>query len=237
MLKIENLHAGYKKSEVLHGVSLEVAKGGITLLIGPNGAGKTTLLKCIMNIVKSASGNISLSDQPINGLSPSETIKLGIVYVPTSGNVFPRMSVMENLRLGGYALANRDELAQKIGQIFQMFPVLEERKKQKAGFLSGGERQMLAIGRALTCSPEVLLLDEPSTGLDVGKSALVIDRLKALNESGLTILIVEQNFLSLLPLTKRAYLLSNGLIKYDGPPMNLADQKVLTSLIFGTGNS
>lgn len=233
MLVLENVRSGYGDSEVLHGISVNVPVRKVTILIGPNGAGKSTLLKSIMNIVRSSSGRIRLDGTDITGASTQEILKKGVSYVSQGAGIFPNMTVMENLLMGGYLRKGR-EWRSKIDEAVAMFPILREREGQKAGFLSGGERQMLAIARSLVTSPKLLLLDEPSLGLDIGKQKLILDKLKELNSQGFTILLAEQN-LTAARIADQAYVLNQGKIKYEGSPSVFQDSAMTSRLFFGIG--
>ena len=231
MLKIENVRAGYGGSEVLHSISLEARNGEITILIGPNGAGKTTLLKTIIGLVRPTAGTLYADEKEITHASTAEVIKLGISYSPQGATLFPSMTVKENLEMGHYTLSNKDSLQSKLNEVSEIFPILKARMNQKAGLLSGGERQMLAIGRALVSAPKLILLDEPSSGLDVGRQAAIFEKLVKLNKSGIAILLVEQNVESAIKIANRAYLMAEGTMKFSGEPTQITDS-VLTS-IFG----
>ena len=237
MLVLENVSSGYGASEVLHSVSMKAGDGKITILIGPNGAGKTTLLKTIINLVCPTSGKIRMGDDDITTLTTREIIRKGVSYVSQGSGIFSNMTVKENLRLGGYAARHRADLDRSTSAILKLFPILSQRQSQKAGYLSGGERQMLAIGRGLVSSPRVLLLDEPSLGLDVGKQRIILEKLKELNESsGLTILLVEQN-LRAAAIADEAYVLTQGSVKYQGSPKIFADSNAVSKLFFGETKS
>ena len=223
MLKIENIHAGYEGSEVLHSVSLEARKGEITILIGPNGAGKTTLLKTIIGLVKPTAGRLYAEEKEITRASTADIIKQGISYSPQGATLFPSMTVKDNLEMGHYTLADKESLKSKLNDVGEIFPILKARMNQKAGLLSGGERQMLAIGRALISSPKLILLDEPSSGLDVGKQAVIFEKLVELNKSGIAILLVEQNVEIAIKVANRAYLMAGGRMKFSGEPTQLTD--------------
>ena len=231
MLKIENVHAGYEGSEVLHSISLEARKGEITILIGPNGAGKSTLLKTIVGLVKPTAGTLYAESKEITRASTAEIIKLGISYSPQGATLFPSMTVKENLEMGHYTLSDKESLRSKLGEVGEIFPILKARMNQKAGLLSGGERQMLAIGRALVSSPKLMLLDEPSSGLDVGKQAVIFEKLVELNKTGIAILLVEQNVEMAIKIANRAYLIAGGRMKFSGEPAQLTD--TILSGIFG----
>jgi ABC-type branched-subunit amino acid transport system ATPase component len=225
------VHAGYEGSEVLHSVSLEARKGEITILIGPNGAGKSTLLKTIVGLVKPTAGSLYSEEKEITHASTADIIKLGISYSPQGAAFFPSMTVKENLEMGHYTLPDRESLTSKLNEVGEIFPILKARMNQKAGLLSGGERQMLAIGRALVSAPKLILLDEPSSGLDVGRQAVIFDKLVELNKSGIAILLVEQNVEKALKIGKRAYLMSSGNMRFGGDPAQLT--QTLLSSVFG----
>ena len=231
LLKIENVHAGYEGSEVLHSISLEARKGEITILLGPNGAGKTTLLKTIIGLVKPTAGTLYAEKKEITKSSAAEIIKLGISYSPQGAALFPRMTVKENLEMGHYTLSEKESLRSRLNEVGEVFPILKARMNQKAGLLSGGERQMLAIGRALVSSPKLMLLDEPSSGLDVGRQAVIFEKLVELNKSGIAILLVEQNVEMAIKIANRAYLMTSGRMKFSGEPTQLTD--TVLSGIFG----
>jgi branched-chain amino acid transport system ATP-binding protein len=231
MLKVENLHAGYTGSEVLHSINLEALDGEITILIGPNGAGKSTLLKTIIGLVPPTAGRLYAKEKEITNAGTAEIIRLGISYSPQGATLFPSMTVKDNLEMGYYTLSNREALKTKLREIGEIFPILKARMTQKAGLLSGGERQMLAIGRALISSPNLILLDEPSAGLDVGKQAVIFDKLIELNKNGIAILLVEQNVEKALKIANRAYLMSSGNMKFGGDPAQLTP--TLLASVFG----
>jgi len=231
LLKVENLRAGYSGSEVLHSVNLEAKDGEITILIGPNGAGKSTLLKTIIGLLTPIGGKLYVNEKDITRASTAEVIKLGISYVPQGATLFPSMTVKENLEMGYYTLSDKGLLKSKLKEVGEVFPILKDRMKQKAGLLSGGERQILAIGRALISSPNLVLLDEPSSGLDVGKQAVIFDKLVELNRNGIGILLVEQNVEKATKIANSAYLMSSGNIKFGGEPAQLT--KTLLSSVFG----
>jgi branched-chain amino acid transport system ATP-binding protein len=224
ILKIENLTSGYGKVTVLQGVCLRVNRGEVVAVIGPNGAGKSTLLKTISGLVKPITGQILFNGKRIDQFPPHLIAKEGIAHVPEGGRLFPNMSVWENLLMGGYA--NRETLKSGIlAKVFQIFPVLEERKNQYARTLSGGEKQMLAIGRGLTMDPSFLMLDEPSLGLAPKLVEAIYEELEKLRNSGLTLLLVEQNTTYALDLADRAYVLENGKIVLEGPGKELQENE------------
>jgi ABC-type branched-subunit amino acid transport system ATPase component len=194
--------------EILQGVRIKVKSGEIVSVIGPNGAGKSTLLKTIFGLLKPKVGHIVLKDEDITGLKPDKIARKGISYVPQVDNVFPSLAVQENLEMG--AFIRRDDYSLRLNEIFELFPMLKGRKKQKAGQLSGGQRQMVAMGRALMLDPQVLLLDEPSAGLAPLVVADIFEKIKEINASGVSIIIVEQNAREALKMADHGYVLSMG---------------------------
>lgn len=217
MLKVEGIESGYGVMQVLWGPSLEVKKGSITALLGPNGVGKTTLLRTVLGLIEPWGGRIIYEDVEITHLPTHKKVELGIVLVPEGKHLFTGMNVHENLTMGAYpkeALKNMDD---SLELVYSLFPILKERTRQKAGFLSGGEQQMLTIGRALMTRPKLIMLDEPSQGLApklVGEVFETIERMKA--EIGLTILLVEQNVEASLSASDSVYILHEGKIKAHG---------------------
>lgn len=230
MLLLEEVYAGYGAVEVLHGISLHVTKGEIVAIIGANGAGKSTLLKTISSIIPCEGGTVTFEDRDITNLPAEEIAALRIVQVPEGRQIFGAISVEENLKIGTYTSRNRlksNELSEIRELAFDLFPVLRERLHQRAGTLSGGEQQMLAIARALMADPKLLLLDEPSLGLAPLVVETIFSSLKTLNEKGITMVLVEQNALQALNLAHRGYLLDLGRIALEAPAETLLrDHKV-----------
>lgn len=216
LLKVENLEVNYGMIKALKGISFEVNKGEIIALIGANGAGKTTTLHTISGILQSAGGQITYNDKNITKMPAHNIVKLGMSHVPEGRRVFASLSVYENLLMGAYARKDKDAIKDDLKKIYERFPRLEERKNQIAGTLSGGEQQMLAMGRALMSKPELILLDEPSMGLSPIFVAEIFDIIKSLNESGTTVLLVEQNAKKALSIADRAYVLETGKIVLSG---------------------
>ncbi len=209
ILKIENISAGYTpESNILYNLSLEVNEGEIISVIGPNGAGKSTLLKTIFGLLTPKQGKILLKDEDISGLKPFKIAKKGVSYVPQINNVFPSLTIQENLEMG--AFIRNDDYTDTMEEVYTLFPVLKERKNQKAGQLSGGQRQMVAMGRALMLKPKVLLLDEPSAGLAPIFVSSVFDKIKEINTMGVSMIIVEQNAKEALNMSHRGYVLAMG---------------------------
>ena len=213
-LDVEEVVSGYGEGDVLHGVSLWMDRADMISIIGPNGAGKSTLLKTIVGLLRVRKGSIRFKGRTISGIKPAEISRLGICYVPQEENVFPTLEVAENLEMGAYIV--REGIRQSLERIYTLFPVLKERKSMKAGTLSGGERQMLAMGMALMVSPELLILDEPSAGLGPNLVEEIFSKVQEINRNGVGILMVEQNALKSLRIAHRAYILVMGRNRMEG---------------------
>ncbi|MED1490204.1 ABC transporter ATP-binding protein [Bacillus smithii] len=226
MLKIEDIHVYYGNIHALKGVSLDIRQGEIVTLIGANGAGKSTLLKTISGLLKPKSGKIEYENQSIMGKPAQAIVKMGISHVPEGRRIFANMSVQENLELGAFLRKDKDEIRKDYEKVFQLFPRLQERWKQQAGTLSGGEQQMLAMGRALMARPKLLLLDEPSMGLAPLLVKTIFRIIQEINETGTTILLVEQNANMALSVADRAYVIETGKVVLSGTPeeLNESDQ-------------
>ena len=231
MLTIEQLVTSYGGIQALRGVSLTVPEGAMVALIGPNGAGKTTMLNTLSGIVRPRSGRVLFQEQDLVGLAPHRIARAGLLQVPEGRQVLASMSVEENLELG--RLASRTTEAADLGRVYELFPVLRERRRQDSGSLSGGQQQMLAIGRALMANPKLLLLDEPSLGLAPLIVSQVFDALVQLNRGGLTILLVEQNARRALEMTQYAYVLEQGRIVREGASADLARDSQIASHYLG----
>lgn len=208
ILKVEDITAGYTEVEILHNVHIQVKSGDIVSVIGPNGAGKSTLLKTIFGVLKPKRGKITLKDEDITGLKPDRIARRGISYVPQVDNVFPSLAIQENLEMG--AFIRKDDYSQRLEEVFDLFPILKGRRKQKAGQLSGGQRQMVAMGRALMLDPQVLLLDEPSAGLAPLIVVDIFEKIKEINASGVAMVIIEQNAREALKMAHHGYVLAMG---------------------------
>ncbi len=224
MLSIKNLHVSYGRLKVLNGVSLHIDEGEIVALVGANGAGKTTLMSTIAGLLHARQGEIQFDNQLINRLSSDKIVKLGISLVPEGRQIFAPLTVKENIELGAYhRFKDRQAVKNDMKEVFELFPRLEERKNQIAGTLSGGEQQMLAIGRAFMARPRLLLLDEPSLGLAPIILDSIMRSISELNKQGLTILIVEQNAIKALDISSRAYVIETGRIILQGPSSDLKE--------------
>lgn len=208
ILEAKGITSGYSAIDILHDVAIQVNSNQIVSIIGPNGAGKSTLLKTIFGILKPRHGTITLKEDDITGLKPDKVARKGISYVPQVDNVFPTMTIQENLEMG--AFIRNDDYSRRIEEIYELFPVLGERRKQKAGQLSGGQRQMVAMGRALMLDPQLLLLDEPSAGLAPKLVDMIFEKIKQINDTGVAIMIVEQNAREALKMADHGYVLAMG---------------------------
>jgi len=235
-LEINDIHVFYGKIEAIKGISVVVNQGEIVTLIGANGAGKTTTLKTISGLRKLSSGTIIFDGQDISNLSAHERVELGISQVPEGRGIFPGMTVLENLEIGKYFRKNRNaEMAEDIERVYTLFPRLKERINQAGGTLSGGEQQMLAIGRALMARPKVLLLDEPSMGLAPMMIQNIFNIITEINKSGTTILLVEQNAQQALQRAHRAYVLETGSVVKEAKAADLLNDPAVRAAYLGTG--
>jgi len=216
MLRVETLEVAYGKLQALWGVTFDVRQGEIVALIGANGAGKTTTLKTISGLLRPRAGSIWLGELAMDHRSPAEIAALGVVHIPEGRKLFPEMTVLENLLMGSYPRPARPQRRQRLEQVFTIFPKLRERQKQLAGTLSGGEQQMVAIGRGLMAGPKVMMLDEPSLGLAPIMVAEMFRVISEINRAGVTVLLVEQNTEHALALAHRAYVLESGRVALTG---------------------
>ena len=233
MLKVQDLFVAYGGIEALKGISLEVPEGKIVTLIGANGAGKSTLLRTIVGLVKPKSGTISYNEQNITGLNSQKIVKTGITLVPEGRRVFPNLTVLENLQIGAYMRNDKEEIAKDIKWVYELFPRLEERSWQMAGTLSGGEQQMLAMGRALMSNASMLMLDEPSMGLSPLLVQEIFDIIQNVHKEGMTILLVEQNAQMALSVADRAYVLETGRVVMEGTGAELLTNERVRSAYLG----
>jgi len=232
MLKVSGLQAFYGDMQALHGVTLEVREGEIVSVIGSNGAGKTTTLMTISGVLRPRRGAIEFDARRIDGLKPAEIVEAGLVHVPEGRQLFPSMTVEENLTLGACTRRAKASRPETLDRVFRLFPRLRERLHQAAGTLSGGEQQMVAIGRGLMARPRLLMLDEPSLGLSPMLVTAIFDIIQEINRGGATILLVEQNVFRALKLSHRGYILENGQIVAEGPSQQLLrDPQVRTAYL------
>ena len=233
MLQIKDLSVKYDNIQVLHGISMDIQDGELVALIGANGGGKTTALTTISGVKRSFGGEIVYNGKNITKASTDEIVRLGVVQVPEGRQIFSKMTIEENLILGAYTESDSARQKANMERGFEMFPILRERKKQLAGTLSGGEQQMLAIARALMSNPKLLLLDEPSMGLSPLMTEQVFDAIVTLNESGTTILLVEQNAFDALEISGRAYVMENGVITREGKSSDLMEDPAIKRAYLG----
>ena len=216
LLTAYEITAGYGAMDILHGVSLSVHPGEIVSIIGPNGAGKSTAFKAMVGVLTPRSGRVVFNGEEITGLRPDLVLRRGLAYVPQGRIVFPLMTVLENLEMGGYTVEDPKEITAALERVYALFPVLAERRKQKAGTMSGGEQQMVAIGRALMTKPRLILLDEPSLGLSPKFVTLIFDKLVEMKRAGFTLMVVEQNAARALAIADRGYVLELGRNRLEG---------------------
>jgi branched-chain amino acid transport system ATP-binding protein len=235
ILEATNLSVNYGTVRALENASFYVNEGEIVAMIGPNGAGKSTALKAICGLVPINSGEIKYQGKPIKGMTPDRLVEKGLSLVPEGRHIFPTMTVLENLEMGAYTIPQKEKLLirERLENVFQLFPILRERKNQKAGTLSTGEQQMLAIGRALMLKPSLLLLDEPSSGLSPNYIEIVFEKLKQINKAGTSILLVEQNVSKALEICHRGYVFDIGTIALDGSRESLIKDERIRKILVG----
>jgi branched-chain amino acid transport system ATP-binding protein len=233
VLELRNVTAGYGQFTALWDVSLRVDAGEAVAVVGPNGAGKTTLMRVISGLIAPRSGEIAFEGRTIGGRPAYEVVGRGIAHVPEGRRIFPVLSVFDNLRMGAFLPTARRRFAESLARVYALFPVLAERRTQRAGSLSGGEQQMLAVGRALMSGPKLILLDEPSMGLAPVMVLRLFDLIRRVRQEGYTILVVEQNVRQVLKLVDRAYLLEVGRIKMEGRAEALAEQDFVRKAYVG----
>ena len=231
LLDVSGVVAGYGETEILHGVSITVGMSEVVTIIGPNGCGKSTLMKAIVGLVRMRTGSIMFRGEDISGIQPDQVVHTGLSYVPQTGNVFPSLSIRENLEMG--AFIRRDDYRGRIDEMFEIFPDLAMRPGRMAGSLSGGQRQMLALARALMLDPALMLLDEPSAGLSPAMMGLVFERIRDINRSGVAVLLVEQNAREALRMSHRGYVLVAGENRLEDTGPDLLDNPQVASLYLG----
>jgi len=231
LLEVSNVVAGYGETEILHGVSIAIEKGQIVTIIGPNGSGKSTLLKTIFGLLQPKKGRVRFRKEDITGIAPEVVVRKGLSYVPQSSNVFPSLSINENLEMG--AFVRTDDFRQRLEEVYDLFPDLAERRKDRAGTLSGGQRQMLALARALMLDPVLLLLDEPSAGLAPNLVNSVFEKILGINSAGVAILLVEQNAREALGLSSWGYVLASGQNQLEDRGENLLKNPEVAKLYLG----
>jgi branched-chain amino acid transport system ATP-binding protein len=233
MLELDDVHVYYGNIAAVKGLSLTVDDGEIVTLIGSNGAGKSTTLRTISGLLRPRKGTITFEGRRLNGVAEHDIVRRGIAHSPEGRRIFPRMTVAENLELGAYSRKEKKEIAEDRDNVLELFPRLQERLTQKAGTMSGGEQQMLAVGRALMARPRLLLLDEPSMGLAPVLVEVIFDTIARIREQGTTVLLVEQNALAALAVADRAYVLESGSLKLHGAASKLTEDPEIVSAYLG----
>ena len=233
MLVAENVVTGYGKQEIVRGVSLTAEAGKITCIFGPNGCGKSTLLKAIAGALPVWTGATRLGEITLSNLPVHEVVRRGLVLMPQGGGVFPRLTVMENLRMGGYALADGRLVERRIEALIDQYPSLARRRRTPAGSLSGGEQAMLALARALVSEPRFILLDEPSAGLSPAMVKETLERITTLTGQGIGVLMVEQNIREAMPIADRLYILAAGEKRFEGSPQDVRDDRQIMDIYMG----
>lgn len=233
LLEIKDLEVNYGVIKAIKGVSFDVNEGEIIALIGANGAGKTTILHTITGLIQAKKGSIAFDGKELTKTPPHKIVSMGMAHVPEGRRIFQQLSVLENLKLGAYTRKDKSEIASTLKMVYERFPRLEERKNQVAGTLSGGEQQMLAMGRALMSKPRIILMDEPSMGLSPLLVSEIFDIIKVINESGTTVLLVEQNAKKALSIADRAYVLETGKITLSGDAKDLINDESVKKAYLG----
>ena len=233
MLKVTDLNAYYGEAHVLRNVSVSVAQGQVVVLLGPNGHGKSTLLKSICGLVESKKGQITYRDMELNGLTTDKIVNLGITYIPENRELFPYMTVLENLKLGAYSKAARPHEKENLERVFDLFPRLVERQNQAAATLSGGEARMLAVARGMMSNADFLCIDEPSLGLQPSLRYEIFTIIKAINQQGITVLLVEQNIPQIAELADRIYIMEEGCISFEGSKDEALSSEHLKEIFLG----
>ena len=231
VLSIENLSGGYGEADILHGISLEINAGEIVVVIGPNGAGKSTAMKAVFGLLRLSGGSVHLAGEEITNMDPAEVVNKGVCYVPQTNNVFPTLTVHENLEMGAYI--RKDDFRRRLVEIYEMFPPLAEKKRQAAGELSGGQRQMVAMGKALMLEPTLLMLDEPTAGLSPIYRNEIFQIVRQINDSGVPILMVEQNAKQSLAVASRGYVLVDGQNRTTGKGTDLLNDPEIAKMFLG----
>ncbi len=233
MLEIKNLYVGYGKVNIISDVSLTIGEGEIVALIGANGTGKTTLVRAISKLNTISGGKIFFNNEDITACSADKVVEKGIIQVPEGRKLFPQMSVRENLEMGAYAKRARENEKENLEYVYKVFPELRQMEKQASGNLSGGQQQMVAIGRSLMANPKLLILDEPSIGLSPITTAKMFDAIKEINKKGISVLITEQNVQDVLKMASRAYVMQQGKIALSGNAKEIAQSEELKKIYLG----
>ena len=234
VLELQNVVGGYGDTQILHGVTITVDKGEIVVIIGPNGAGKSTAMKAVFGLLKLTGGKVLLDGKEITNTPPEQVVRQGVCYVPQTSNVFPSLSVQENLEMG--AFVRDDDFRPRLEEIYQLFPPLREKKSQPAGTLSGGQRQMVAMGKAMMLEPKILLLDEPTAGLSPKFRGEIFATVRKINATGIPILMVEQNAKQALGIANRGYVLVDGHNRFEGTGHDLLNDPEVAEMFLGGGS-
>jgi branched-chain amino acid transport system ATP-binding protein len=232
-VRFEGVVAGYGGGDVIRGVDFDVPQGGVTCIVGPNGSGKSTLLKVVSGLVRPRLGEIWFKGTPLVGLTPREILKLGVVQVPQNHSLFREMTVEQNVELGAFLIKDRKLIAERLKKVCEIFPIVAERAKDKAGSLSGGQQRLVEFARGLMLEPELIVLDEPSMGLDPKTLRLVFDTIKTMNSLGRTVLLVEQNARQALRMSHFAVVLENGLVRLSGSGSDVLNNPEIGALYLG----
>ena len=231
VLELKSISGGYGEADILHRVSLTIGEGEIVVVIGPNGAGKSTAMKAVFGLLRLSGGTITLAGDDITGMDPAQVVQKGGCYVPQTNNVFPTLSVQENLEMGAYI--RKDDYRHRLQEIYEMFPPLAEKKRQQAGQLSGGQRQMVAMGKALMLEPKILMLDEPTAGLSPIYRNEIFQIVRQINTTGVPILMVEQNAKQSLAVANRGYVLVDGQNRATGKGIDLLNDPEIARMFLG----
>lgn len=234
-LELRNIVGGYGDTQILHGVSITVDPGEIAVIIGPNGAGKSTAIKAVFGLLKLTGGQVLLDGEDITNMLPDRVVRRGVCYVPQTANIFPSLSVEENLEMG--AFVREDDFTPRMAEIYDLFPPLKEKRRQAAGTLSGGQRQMVAMGKALMLEPRILLLDEPTAGLSPKFRGEIFSIVKSVHAAGTPILMVEQNAKQALKIADRGYVLVDGRNKFAGTGRELLEDPQVAAMFLGGGDA
>jgi len=236
-LAIKELRAGYGQADILRGVDLVLEKGSVTCVIGPNGAGKSTVLKVLSGLLKPRLGTVELEGTTVGGLSPAALLRHGIVHVPQDRSLFPLMTIWDNLLMGGHSLRDRALVHRRAGEIAERFPIIDERRNERAGSLSGGQQKLVEVARSLMLDPKLILLDEPTMGLDAKARHLLFETVKSLNEGGRTILLVEQNARIGLSISHVGAVMDMGVVRLVDEASKLLDDPRVAALYLGGGTA
>jgi len=234
VLSLDQVVGGYGDTQILHGVSMYVDEGEIVVIIGPNGAGKSTAMKAVFGLLNLSSGRVFLDDNEITNMPTELVVRQGVCYVPQTANIFPSLTVEENLEMGAYV--RKDDFRPRMAEIYDLFPPLLEKRKHAAGTLSGGQRQMVAMGKAMMLEPKILLLDEPTAGLSPKFRGEIFSIIRTVNNAGTPILMVEQNAKQALKIADRGYVLVDGKNKFDGAGQALLDDPEVAEMFLGGGS-